>query len=886
MNFVLFFSDGNQLCARVIPFIPVRFAKPSTPHRDEETSSTISESTESSIFSSPEQTETINHDKSPDFKRRRNFCPFCEKLITNFSRHLLQHHSDKEEIKEYMALSDESPKKRKLNRALITNKIRNMGNNIHNTQIVEGTRGGSFLPVKRSSHRKYSVDNLTHVKCKHCLGLFKKQSLYKHIQNCKQYQRDESSMKTNKKSIMLPTHSSYLVKTNNSASDLLKRDVFPKMQQDAETLFAQGDSTITKYGSNLRFTHRTGRQIYYCSSKMRTLARLFFTMKKALPEIQEFLDCLDPKHFNTLVDSVRQMSSFDVTNGKTMVPSVSPRLCSSLKSCANIIKSEAIKDKSLTDEAKSEIINRSDKFLFLMDKDWATEVGSISEKSRKQMRVVKKDLLPDPDDIRKFSEYLNKMCPHYISRLNEIPTKGNYESLAKLIIAHIITLNRRRPNETVEITLDAYQTTLNKGLSYGYDLQSVLSEEQINAGKQLSIFYISANKNMKKVPTLLTKKFHKAVDALIAAREKIGITSKYLFGRLGDPELFSGSVVLREIVKKAYLKKPLLFTANSLRHHAATSSQLHSRNDTYTKRLSQFMGHDLKTHEQYYEMPLPLVQQFLVGPRLLEMTLPSTSATVTYGALTSLDVESENWDVDDPISEISSLSNATQTEDLNSSSAAGPSHTVTSGASLVSDVTSEYQNCGTLSSVHTATESGSLLALQITSKDFNVDPSTSEITRLSNTEPNRNANSSPAPSLKSSETLPSTTQNNLISPSNLQTGDRSGSEPNQSAETDNGQTPGFSPQRTPPKIKHKKVRWSMAEKSVVYEKFGHHFISDTKPTRKEIKLVWEKEETLKNRSLQQVVTFINNIVTKKQKVPTPIKKKIERMVLAKKSKLK
>jgi hypothetical protein len=53
------------------------------------------------------------------------------------------------------------------------------------------------------------------------------------------------------------------------------------------------------------------------------------------------------------------------------------------------------------------------------------------------------------------------MRPLLIDKLKQLPTVTNYETLAKLIIVHIIIQNRRTPNETVEITLETYQSTLN-----------------------------------------------------------------------------------------------------------------------------------------------------------------------------------------------------------------------------------------------------------------------------------------------------------------------------------------------------------------------------------------------------------------------------------------
>jgi hypothetical protein len=766
-------------------------------------------------------------------------------------------------------------------RATITNKIRNIGNDIYNRQVVEENGSGNYLPVKRSNHLRHQVTNLTHVVCKHCSGLFKKTSLHKHIYNCKEFTSKDGSKEIQesegqpkrKKMCMLPNHSTCMVKKNEGATDMLKTEVFPNMQRDEETLIAQGDRIIAKYGSNLRFTHRTAKQVNYCSSKMRTLAKLYINMKQKNPELREFQDCLKPEHFDTLMESVRKMSDFQ-SNGIMKAPSVPPRLCSALKKCASIVKSNTIKDKSLTQEQKKEVTASIDDFLFLMDKDWATEVGTNSEKSRKKLKVTKKDLLPDPEDIRKMSKYINDMCPLLIERLKQLPTVNNYETLAKLIIVHIIILNRRRPNETVEITLETYQSTLNKRVSYGQELQSILSEEQMNAAHDLSIFYISANKNLKKVPTLLTKVFQQAVDELIVAREKIGIKSKYLFGRLGSQELFDGTVVLREIVNKANLKSPSTFTANSLRHHAATSSQLHSRNDTFTKRLSQFMGHDLKTHENYYQMPLPLVDKYLVGPRLLQMTLPAPPTPLETATSSTALINKDKGRKYERCETVTS--NALTNQYLAETPLAEASETLTDAVRQAE--TPLAQDSETL------TDAGD----QSTDVPKTTRQTAESLSAISET----NHYETPIPRSTSmgmagvSLDLSSLGNENSSEETQTPSNNESQNDPDFIPDCANDCAPHVSSdedceiptKQTPGRKVFPKVRWSTEEKTVIYERFGRHFMLKISPTRQEVKKVWENEPILQKRTLKQVVTYINNITKNKQSISTPIRNKIKNMV--------
>lgn len=59
------------------------------------------------------------------------------------------------------------------------------------------------------------------------------------------------------------------------------------------------------------------------------------------------------------------------------------------------------------------------------------------------------------------------------------------------------------------------------------------------------------------------------------------------------PLVYDGTKIIDEIKNKFALKNSKHFTATGLRHHAATFSQLHGRNDTYTENLATFTGHKL-----------------------------------------------------------------------------------------------------------------------------------------------------------------------------------------------------------------------------------------------------------------------------------------------------
>lgn len=202
----------------------------------------------------------------------------------------------------------------------------------------------------------------------------------------------------------------------------------------------------------------------------------------------------------------------------------------------------------------------------------------------------------------------------------------NHDVLAKILIALIITLNRHRPGEVILATMNNY-SKVDVNDDFGLLDESTLTLEEKKNCKNLSIFYIAGSKNRKKVPVIITQKMKKGIDLLIKSRELLKVNNHLLFAWASNNDSFQGCDILRELKENANLQKPIHLTATGLRHHAATSSQLHTHDDTYIKRLAKFLGNDLKTHEAFYEMLLPLVQKGKVGTRLLKMTLPKRKAS-------------------------------------------------------------------------------------------------------------------------------------------------------------------------------------------------------------------------------------------------------------------
>lgn len=67
------------------------------------------------------------------------------------------------------------------------------------------------------------------------------------------------------------------------------------------------------------------------------------------------------------------------------------------------------------------------------------------------------------------------------------------------------------------------------------------------------------------------------------------------------------------------LQNPDAISSNKLRKHIATVAQILNMSKQDTKQFSKFMGHDEKTHNEFYELPADIYQTAKVSKFLLVM---------------------------------------------------------------------------------------------------------------------------------------------------------------------------------------------------------------------------------------------------------------------------
>lgn len=105
---------------------------------------------------------------------KTDHCVYCEKDVTNFTRHVLRKHKDEIEVARYESLPKDS-KERKFE----ADTLRKKGNFLNNVE------GNKVKPVRRPNELKEIPCANNYLPCKFCYGMFKKKYLFRHMNKCK-----------------------------------------------------------------------------------------------------------------------------------------------------------------------------------------------------------------------------------------------------------------------------------------------------------------------------------------------------------------------------------------------------------------------------------------------------------------------------------------------------------------------------------------------------------------------------------------------------------------------------------------------------------------------------------------------------------------------------
>lgn len=517
-------------------------------------------------------------------------CIFCEKNVTNFTRHILRNHKDEIEVAEYEALPKGSKQ-----RILLADSLRKRGNFLNNVT------GNEIKPVRRPyEFNKSTVIASDYLPCKHCFGMFKKKYLSRHIKVCTKYVKNGKEGKCQAQS---SAQNMLVVFTEDHKQ--LQETVFPRMANDEISFVAKSDMLINSFGSRYLKNHKEKHLIAVVSQKIRLLARFLLSMRSENSTIFTLRHCLTPQHFDVTIKCSKKVARYNEKTDSFGSPSVILKLGQMLKQCCDLAEFLILKESGSgnhnTTQNEKESINI---FKYMIEKQWSYELSSNASKEIYQNKWNKPAILPLTSDIKVFRDHIINVERKAYQALKLKPdNRLAFKELQESIMVQIVLLNRRRAGEVQRILLDTY-----------LNAPSEVSQEEI--GHALSPVELELTKSFKRrvihgkrgrgVPILFTTHLQKRLQFLLRLRETASFINK------GNPFLFPltqystscmrASDVIRKFGQKSGAKHPENITSTRLRKHVATVSQLLNLSDGDIEQLATFMGHTKDIHKHFYRL--------------------------------------------------------------------------------------------------------------------------------------------------------------------------------------------------------------------------------------------------------------------------------------------
>lgn len=462
-----------------------------------------------------------------------------------------------------------------------------------------------------SLRRSYS-NNLR--PCPYCKGFYSAANLRNHVRLFCPFGKKEPNLLVRSKSMNMKIH--------ESASDVLRTEIFPRMNNDNISSAILFDELVIRYGNFMTMKYSSSKHHQQMiRNKIRHISRVFLEMKKTNPTLTDVTSIFDPSQFDAFIAAIHNLSGFSA--GGYVTPSLGPSTVTLFTHLGNFLIAESIKRK---DESLERNVER---FLKLLTTTSNALVNKSANDCRTQNQRTLKIILPKKEDVKKLNDLLDSNMKEYLMGLEHNFDKKKWINLSKTVLIKLMTFNRKRPGDVEKTQL----------VEYG-NLQMPNQEELGELGCEEMMFaktygrYITRGKLNSPAAVFVSKTEMKAIDILQKYRHEAGVdpTNPYLFATpKGTAEpFFKAAKALSDFCIEHNLHNKNL-TATKLRKHLATeTSKLDKSKQAY---ISDFMGHAINIHNKIYKQP-PVLYDILEMGRVLR--------DVAGNAKNNIDAEENN----------------------------------------------------------------------------------------------------------------------------------------------------------------------------------------------------------------------------------------------------
>ena len=457
--------------------------------------------------------------------------------------------------------------------------------------------------------------------------MYVKTDLWKHHSNCKL-----KHSKTDTKRGKPIANGKLLLPTKVSAE--VTEDILVRMRDDEIKDVITNDSTLLEFASRMHEQNgHLKHRHQYIAQRIREMGRMLIEMKEKCPTIDTIEKCLDPSNWEKLLTAVKCVAGFDPKTSKYSKPSLPLRLGQSLVKCAKLLKTSSIVSNN------EEMRNKMDSFVELHGDEWTSRVAAKCHNTLHVAKFNTAQLLPVTKDVQKFHRHLKQES----EKLRKDCKMDDYRRFAEICLAQIILFNRKRSGEAERIKLEdlknlVIDTEVDEEL---LDSLTPLEKEIIKSHKRIEIM----GKRGSKVPVILTDDMMENLNCLVKIRQEMGITSNFLFGKPGSQFPIRGTDALRNMALECGASNPSLLTSTKLRKQLATLSQVLGLNEHGQDALAKFMGHDIRVHRSYYELPENTMQLARMS-KILHAVNEGKATSVSVRRLDEVDITEEGKFID------------------------------------------------------------------------------------------------------------------------------------------------------------------------------------------------------------------------------------------------
>ncbi|XP_033759896.1 uncharacterized protein LOC117342041 isoform X2 [Pecten maximus] len=562
---------------------------------------------------------------------KQHYCMYCGKGSTNIRKHYFsKKHISESQVQRVMSFPLHSKE-----RTLALEELRNAGDYKHNYEVIKSGEG-VLVPWRNVTEETAASEMLP---CEYCLAFFMKTELWRHHAVCKF--RKTSDRKKYRKVSGKATH---LLPCEIEVSEGFKTTILAKMSGDQVSLVSRNDGIITKLGEKLFNKHGHLEHMHnYIGQKMREMARLLICIREEDSEITTIEDLIDPKHFPLALRCTQKLCGYEEETNTYRNPSLALKLGYSLKKCGSIKKANGLIEENEEKRKKAE------DFIAVHELMWPNDISSAALTTLKAGKWNKPSPLPLTEDVSKLQKFVKEKLKDLSASLsdgieNSNPERNVYSQLSEIALIKLVMFNRRRGGEAERLTIEAYQQKSGNNAPIK-DIEDSLTPVE---KKMCSLFQRVEirGKKGRKVPVLLTKDLIEAIDLLLKAREKVGVSkdNPFIFARMnyGSNKAIRASDALRKYAKMSGVEKIENITSTKLRKHIATVSQIMNLGSTDLEQLATFMGHDIEIHRSFYRLPESTIQVAKLGKFLLALDSGDVSK---YSSCTLDDVTLNDDDV-------------------------------------------------------------------------------------------------------------------------------------------------------------------------------------------------------------------------------------------------